>query len=213
MSDSTIANPTASPTITTLYVLSVSDGSGAESTKDTVTVFVYPYWATAGPDITVTQGQTISLHGQVATGDSTVWWVYPFGSVYFQNTLNPDVYAGSPGKDTITLVASFPHGCILYAKEHITVLPSTSLVFYNSFTPNGDGSNDAFFIGNLGMYPNNTLDIYNRYGQKVFSKTGYANDWDGKVFGTELPSGTYFYILDTHDDQGGKYHGEVNIIR
>ncbi|MFI5140772.1 MAG: gliding motility-associated C-terminal domain-containing protein [Bacteroidia bacterium] len=212
LNDSVVSNPISTPTITTTYTVFVKDTASKESKTDTVTVYVYPYYVNAGNDATIKQGQTIALHGQ-APGDSVVWWSPQHGSMFNQNTLNPDYYWEYSGKDTILLIAKFPHGCVLYGRVVITILPSTELIFYNSFTPNGDGSNDSFIIGNLNLYPNNTLDIYNRYGQKVLSQNPYQNDWNGTYFGTELPCGTYFYILDTHDDKGGKYHGEVNIIR
>jgi len=212
LSNSTISNPIATPSVSTTYVVLVTDSANRETGRDTVTVYVYPYSINAGRDTTIKQGQTIILHGQ-APGDSTVYWESQNGTMYNQNTLNPDIFSQIGGKDSLLLIATFPHGCVLYDNLVITVLPNNELYFFNSFSPNGDGANDSFFIGNLSLYPNNTLDIYNRYGQKVLTKNPYNNDWNGTYFGTELPSGTYFYILDTHDDNAGKYKGEVTIIR
>jgi gliding motility-associated-like protein len=213
LSDSTVSNPIASPTITTTYTVFVTSHSSTQEKKsDTVTVYVYPYSINAGRDTTIKQGQTIVLHGQ-APGNSTVYWTAQSGALYNQNTLSPDFFAQASGKDSLLLTATFPNGCTLYDYLVITILPNTELYFFNSFSPNGDGANDVFYIGNLNLYPNNTLDIYNRYGQKVLTKNPYNNDWNGTYFGTELPSGTYFYILDTHDDNAGKYKGEVTIIR
>lgn len=202
------ANPVAHPTATTHYTVFVKDLSG-KTQQDTVTVYVYPYSLTVNPDsATIHQGQTITLHAQ-APNDSAVYWSAT-SNIYNANTLNPDVFPTAT--TTYSLTVAFPHHCFLYIKVKVTVLPSTELYFYNSFTPNGDGANDYFYIGNIGDYPNNTLEIYNRYGQKIFNETGYNNDWDGKYLGTDLPSGTYFYILDTHDT-AGKFKGEINIIR
>jgi gliding motility-associated-like protein len=68
-------------------------------------------------------------------------------------------------------------------------------------TPNGDGQNDTFIIGGIEFYPNNRLTVFNRWGNEVYQKSGYLNDWDGfsnksKVGSTALPVGTYYYILD-----------------
>ncbi len=69
------------------------------------------------------------------------------------------------------------------------------------FTPNGDKVNDYLVIGGLDKYPENTLSIYNRWGNKVYEKEGYKNDWNGWanvqfVIGSkELPVGVYYYIL------------------
>ncbi|HTA63177.1 MAG TPA: gliding motility-associated C-terminal domain-containing protein [Bacteroidia bacterium] len=215
VSDSTISNPIATPNTTTIYTVFVTDPSSGTRKPDTstVTIYMYPYYVNTGRDTTVKQGQTITLHGQVSPGDSVIWWAPQSGSMYNQSSLNPEYYSQAPGNDTVLLTAGFYHGCSLYDKLIIKVLPSTELHFYNSFSPNGDGANDVFFIGNLNLYPNNTLDVYNRYGQKVLTKTPYGNDWDGTYLGAELPCGTYFYILDAHDDKAGKYHGEVTIIR
>lgn len=207
------ANPITTPSVTTVYTLTVRDKSGKEASS-TVTVSLYPYSVYAGKDTTISQGQTITLHG-IAPNDSSVWWMYKItgNQMFNPNILNPNYFAQQYGVDTLTLAANFPHGCTLYDQLVLTIIPSTTLYFFNSFSPNHDNVNDLFIIGNIQDFPNNTLDIYNRYGQNVFSKTSYQNDWDGSYMGNELPAGTYFYILDTHDAKGGKYHGEVTIIK
>ncbi len=64
------------------------------------------------------------------------------------------------------------------------------------FTPNEDGYNDVFFIKGLDDYPDNSLVIYNRWGNLVYEKSGYANDWKGvNQNGELLPDGTYFVIF------------------
>ena len=78
----------------------------------------------------------------------------------------------------------------------------------NIFTPNDDGFNDVFTInGGLSRFKNNKLKIYNRWGNLVYEKTNYQNDWDGiattgfSINGSKkLPSGTYFYTLDLNFD-------------
>jgi len=209
LSDSTILNPIASPTTTTVYTLTVKDALDAKATS-TVTVYVYTYTVYAGKDTTIREGQTITLHG-FAPGDSLVYWSPVTGNILNPNTLTPDVY---PQDTTIyTLMAVFPNGCKLYDQIRVNIVPDGYLYFFNSFSPNNDNVNDYFVIGNIDQYPNNTLEVYNRYGQKVFSRTDYKNDWNGSYLGNELPCGTYFYIVDTQDPKGGKYHGEINIIK
>ncbi|MEN9332245.1 MAG: hypothetical protein RLZZ94_1335, partial [Bacteroidota bacterium] len=97
------------------------------------------------------------------------------------------------------------------------VLPCQALVINNALTPNGDGANDYFIIENIQdttCYPENTVEIYNRWGVKVFDTTNYDNE--SKVFrgvsegratvnqSAELPTGTYFYILK-YKTSDGKY--------
>jgi len=61
----------------------------------------------------------------------------------------------------------------------------------NVFTPNEDGKNDAFIIQNLADFPENKLEIYNRWGVLVYEASSYQNNWDAK----EVGSGMYFYQL------------------
>ncbi|WP_299524415.1 gliding motility-associated C-terminal domain-containing protein, partial [Winogradskyella sp.] len=80
------------------------------------------------------------------------------------------------------------------------------LTIYNEFSPNGDGVNETFVIDCLERFPNNKLEVYNRWGNIVYSKNGYLNDWNGTSNGRavinqsgELPVGTYYYVLDLGD--------------
>ncbi len=65
------------------------------------------------------------------------------------------------------------------------------------FSPNGDGSNDSFIIAGLHKYPNNSIEIYNRWGNIVYESKNYQNFWDGVASGKnkKLPAGPYFYVL------------------
>lgn len=84
------------------------------------------------------------------------------------------------------------------------ILPG-DIVIYNGVTPDGDGDNDYFIIDHIKDFPKNTVEIYNRWGVKVFETSSY--DTNGNVFrgfsdgratvtGTKiLPTGTYFYII------------------
>ncbi|MGG5508009.1 MULTISPECIES: gliding motility-associated C-terminal domain-containing protein [unclassified Myroides] len=83
------------------------------------------------------------------------------------------------------------------------------VVIYNLVTPNGDGKNDYFIIENIRKHPNNRVEIYNRWGVKVYETTGYDPYGDGSanVFtgysggkitvdkSKKLPSGTYYYVV------------------
>jgi gliding motility-associated-like protein len=76
------------------------------------------------------------------------------------------------------------------------------LIVPEAITPDGDGSNDSFVIPGIENYPDNKLIVFNRWGNIVFEKESYSNDWSGTtnvglVLGNdELPSGTYYYLLD-----------------
>ncbi len=86
------------------------------------------------------------------------------------------------------------------------------LMIPNAFTPNEDGVNDTWDLKNVEDFPNCTVDIFTRYGERIFSSVGYATPWNGKYKGVPLPSGTYYYLIDTKQD-GKTLSGSVTIIR
>jgi gliding motility-associated-like protein len=74
--------------------------------------------------------------------------------------------------------------------------------------------NDLFTIDGIDAYPNNKLIIFNRWGNSVYEKVGYSNDWNG-TWNSQmmLPDGTYFYILELNDDEARKFSGYIQIHR
>lgn len=89
-----------------------------------------------------------------------------------------------------------------YVPGVLTIKPVlNSMDIPNAFTPNGDGVNDTWQITGLEYYQKATLNIFNRWGQKVYSSTGYATPWDGTYNGKALPAGTYYYIIDLKNGQ------------
>ncbi len=86
---------------------------------------------------------------------------------------------------------------ITYISGLLTIVPANiQLVIPNTFTPNGDGINDTWIISYIEYYPNATVNIFNRYGEKVLTSIGYGVPWDGTYKGVKVPSGTYYYIID-----------------
>ncbi|MEA1784603.1 gliding motility-associated C-terminal domain-containing protein [Arenibacter sp. GZD96] len=83
---------------------------------------------------------------------------------------------------------------------------------FNQFSPNGDGTNDRLVINCIEDFPNNTIEIYDRFGNEVFKKRAYDNTWEGTRNNKDLPKGTYFYILDLGDGTEVK-KGWIQIIR
>ena len=92
--------------------------------------------------------------------------------------------------------------------DGITNEEETEIVeIFNEFSPNGDGINDYFQIDGIENYPNNRLEIYNRWGNIVFEMKAYDNSWDGTSTvrytiekDNKLPIGVYFYILHLGSD-------------
>lgn len=95
-----------------------------------------------------------------------------------------------------------------------------NVVIYNLVSANGDGKNDYFIIENIQNYPNNKVEIFNRWGTRVYETTGYDPHGNGSenVFkgysegkttlnkGSKLPSGTYYYVVtyEYKDENGSR---------
>ncbi len=83
-----------------------------------------------------------------------------------------------------------------------TVKPLPPVYIPSAFTPNGDGLNDTWAIGNLPE--ENELVIFNRWGELIYRKVNYQNEWDGtNRDGSKLPLGVYIYQL-TYTHNNGK---------
>lgn len=80
----------------------------------------------------------------------------------------------------------------------------------NVITPNGDGLNDTFEIKGLSKFLRNELLIFNRFGDHIFKKIEYKNDWAAKG----LVDGTYFYLLNVTEENGKNldYQGWIQVI-
>lgn len=99
---------------------------------------------------------------------------------------------------------------------------ATDLIDTDNFlvTPDGDGLNDSLVIPETELSPNNSIQIFNRYGLKVFEKNNYTDEFNG--FATTnnlviskdrgLPSGVYFYILSL-DDLGLDFQGFLYLMQ
>jgi gliding motility-associated-like protein/uncharacterized repeat protein (TIGR01451 family) len=87
------------------------------------------------------------------------------------------------------------------------------LFFPTLFTPNNDGINDLFEIKGLEDYPDNEIEIFNRWGNEVYHNTSYmqsGNIWDG----SGLAEGTYYYILKVNlSGVNKKFSGFTTIVR
>jgi len=91
-------------------------------------------------------------------------------------------------------------------------LPSQPIAIPNAFTPNGDGINDVWNIKSLIDYPSCLVSIFTRYGSMIYQSRGYARPWDGFYNGSQLPAGTYYYIINLQNGQP-PFSGWVALIR
>ena len=105
-----------------------------------------------------------------------------------------------------------------YAEVYITI-EDCEIIIPTAITPDGDGNNDVWHIPSLDeAYPNNTVRIYNRWGNQIFehdsSTQGPYNEkpWDGSFKGDRLPVGSYFFIIEFNDGERGSENGAISII-
>jgi len=82
----------------------------------------------------------------------------------------------------------------------------------NSFTPNGDGVNDYWKIEGLEKFPGSVVQVFNRYGQKVFESKEYVTVFAGKFNDQLLPPGVYYYIINLNTPCS-LLSGSLTIIR
>ncbi len=82
----------------------------------------------------------------------------------------------------------------------------------NAFSPNSDGINDTWLIPLLSYYPDCIVEIFTRHGVSVFKSAGYTKPWDGKLKDTDLPVGTYYYMIRLAPGKA-PVSGSVTLIR
>ena len=121
-----------------------------------------------------------------------------------QNTVNTFF---NPGEYTMCLTVESNTQCADTVCQLIQVVPAT-VIPPNVITANNDQINDLLAFKYLEFYPNNVLVVLNRWGNVVFEKEGYSNDWNGD----NLNAGTYFYTLIVNDGEQ-EYKGFIQIVR
>jgi gliding motility-associated-like protein len=121
------------------------------------------------------------------------------------------------GAGTVSVTVTDEHGC--QASDEIVIGecdPETLLgVIPNVFTPNGDQIHDTWEIKMIYLFPDASIQVYDRWGRIVYeSDGGYDNDWNGTgMNGNDLPVDTYYYIIDLKVDGSQPFTGTVSIIR
>jgi gliding motility-associated-like protein len=85
---------------------------------------------------------------------------------------------------------------------------------YDVFTPNGDNVNETWVVKDIENYPKNETQVFNRWGQVVYSKKGYKNEWEGKTNGgDELPAAPYYYVIRLNDEKQTVLTGSITLVR
>lgn len=171
-----------------------------------------------GPDLSVDAGRPITLN-PVTSPDVISYNWQPATGLSCITCSAPQFIADKDATYRVTVRTQYH--CESSDEIKITVTCGKGAVYIpNAFTPNGDGSNDVFFIKGYGIQQVKSLRIFNRWGQSVYSRENFQpNDrnagWDGKVNGKVPESGTYVYIAEVICAEGKPLplKGTVILIR
>ncbi len=206
---SNVQNPIVlDPGVYTLTVTNTASGCSATATINVTQSNVVASF-TANPtsgisplDVNFTDGSTGATNYSWDFGDS--------GSSFAQN---PN-HTFTTGTYTVILtVSSGP--CVDTETVVIVVEDGLTLEIPNVFTPNDDQANDIFTIKSTGV-KEISLQIFSRWGQKLYEFAGPKASWDGlNPNGAKVPEGTYFYFVKAigFDGQEIEKHGTVNLFR
>lgn len=213
--------------------LNVNAFDGDTNYCDTVEIFIDDSSACGGPiikilqadplEVSITDGDTICTQDPINQSHfftSIVTGGVPGVFNYNWNTYPPYNFPGATQNDTSITVEpesdtyftlTVVDGCgAVQTSEGMHVVLQCPLTIPNVFTPNGDGINDYFEIVNLDHYPNSRLEVYSRWGNKVFESDNYQNNWDGG----DVTDGVYYYVLypNGHTRPQKPVAGTVNIF-
>lgn len=145
------------------------------------------------PYINVNPGTPVQFNDQSLGADSVSYNMGDGNQV--DSTSFSYVYQDT-GKFHILQKVTTQFGCIDSVYKEIYVKDQVYVVIPNSFTPNGDNTNDIYIPIVLGVDPTSyRFEIYNRWGQLLYETETQGDGWDGKHKGKHVPTGTYIWKL------------------
>ena len=132
-------------------------------------------------------------------------------SNYTEEALNHELQSGLYG---VTVMDN--NGCEYYQEVEVPSSDQRCITAYSAFSPNGDQNNDYWHIANIELYPDALVEVFNRWGDRVYSTKKYMNSWDGAWQGmyenNPLPSATYYYVITLNNDEE-PIVGTVTVVR
>ncbi|OUV76091.1 MAG: hypothetical protein CBC83_00995 [Flavobacteriales bacterium TMED123] len=196
--------------------LAVTSSSGCSNSKtfsNMINVFAKPIadFSVSNQFLSI-NNSTVELINKSVGADS---WVWDLGNGFNSKLQNPSVTYQDTGKYIVSLLATNIYGCSDKAYREIHVAPEFTLFIPNSFTPNRDGLDDDFLAYGEGVV-SFKMNIYNRWGEIIFTSFDKELGWDGKdSFNNLIPNGVYLYHIAVTDFKGKAwvYNGEVNLMR
>ena len=218
LSSSTINNPLASPSVTTIYTVTIATLNGLDTCRSllttTVTVPAFSYntsLMTVNPS-TIVLGQTsqVSLNGLPINNTITV---IPNAQVNYTGNNTFEVTPSKSGEYAIYSVDQY--NCSHYLKTiYVVVLVNEcneGVVYLpTGFTPNDDGINDVLYIRS-NFVTNIYLTIYDRWGEKIFETTDITKGWNGIFKDKPLDQGVYGYYMTFTCNNGEESFKKGNI--
>ncbi|MCU7548678.1 PKD domain-containing protein [Chitinophagaceae bacterium LB-8] len=171
------------------------------------------------PSLTFNNGPSLTIPATYSAGVTSYTWT-PSEGLSCTNCPQPEVTTKFNTKYTVTVTDG--NGCSNTDFVQIIVPCKNAEVFVpNSFSPNGDGSNDIFYVRGKGIDRVKTLRIFNRWGQVVFEKRDIQpnientqNGWDGKFNGAKPNPDVYIYQLEIYCENGEilRFEGNVALL-
>lgn len=203
--------PTVSVGEAGTYKVKVTNVLANCSSEATQGVLVQEVLVNAGPDKSMYQGEATILEA-FSNGNYSYSWL-PVSNLSDPTALQP---VAKPMENTLyTITATSALGCS--ASDEVIVRVFVPIRVPNAFSPNGDGKNDNWQIDGLEKYPNTKVKVFNRWGSSIYSdNTGYQVPWDGTHNGSQLASGTYYYVIElkgSPDNTDGELSGSLTIVK
>ncbi|MDP4711748.1 MAG: gliding motility-associated C-terminal domain-containing protein [Saprospiraceae bacterium] len=218
----TDASVTVRPSQTTTYTLTYIQSDRCNPVILSTTVEVDPLIIV---DITtneedqnfrIDQGDKVTLSAAIETsntGPLTLQWQE--NGVAIPGATGESIEVQPLSNDIVyTLLVTSPSGCTASAEVVFTVVEPV-VEIPTAFTPNGDGLNDRFTYFTSGNLELESFEVFNRWGQKVYSNQTPDTGWDGEFKGKPAVSDVYIYIIVLRRLDGAEIvkKGEVTLIR
>ena len=190
-------------TSTQQFFMSLTDNTCESELESIKVIYEPPTASILNTDTILFEGESIQLKG---AGGTSFEWAPP---TYLDDPSIQNPTSKPDDNITYTLRVADDNECKDETSINLFVHPK--IIFDNTFTPNGDGSNDTWSIQKLDRYPSHDIKIFDRFGNLLIGFKDYQSDWAGIVNGSDLPTGTYFYLIDLGNGQ--IIRGAVTIIR
>jgi len=184
----------ASPVAATSYTVTGTDGNGCQSYDTVLVSVVNPIQVAVSPEVTIAAGSSTVV--SASTGGRSYLWI----PADFLSCNSCQSVIASPTATTVYTVTMIDNnGCSSSATVSVDVAFSCGTIFVpDVFSPNADNVNDVFFVYGAEhcIDPNSyTLQIFDRWGNRVFESFDPGQGWDGKYKGKELDEAVFIYSL------------------